>query len=135
MAEPKIAHCFFCSHIPPADLSNKDKWREVATHILKYNKKLPKRTKVWIAHVLAERKARIELKPIAKDPSYEPTELGEENRANAKLQLSGKTHDVTCLCPKCKRQHLEKLEIEFLRLPHLWIIENKPAVLCGNCKR
>ena len=128
--ETRTYQCFCCNHDP----FNSPK--ELAQHIMT-QKKGHHKSKIWAAKVIAGATLRnkVEIKPIPKDPDYKPTELGEENRANMKLQLSGKTHPITCLCPKCKRQHLESLEIEFLRLPNLWIIENKPAVLCGNCKR
>jgi hypothetical protein len=133
MTELKIAHCYFCPHIPPENLSPQDKWKEVATHILKFHKKIPKRTKVWIAHVLAERKERIEIKPVSKDPDYKPTELGVLNRLNSKVQLSGEMEEVLCYCSKCHRDHKKSLETEFLRLAHPWLINGKPVMLCAKC--
>jgi L-asparaginase II len=122
--------CFCCNHAPFNSPT------ELALHISS-QKKGHRKSKMWAAKVLAGSTLRnkVEFKPVSKDPDKVATELGDENRANAKLQLSGKLHGVMCHCPHCRQPHKEMLEVEFLRLEHLWLIENKPAVLCGNCKR
>ena len=132
---PKIPHCYFCSYLPPSDLSLKDKWHNSCAHMLSSHRNImSNKTRKWCMIVLSEKIDRVEIKPVSKDPDKKPTEYGEENRANAKKQLSGRLEGITCYCPHCKRQHFTQVEEEFLELPNLWIIENKPAVLCGSCR-
>jgi hypothetical protein len=139
MTTQKIPHCFCCSYIPPNNT-----WIEVARHTASevskkgtQTSRIHRKLQRWASKVIAGNtiKNRVEFKPVSKDPDKESTEYGDDNRANRKVQLSGEFHNALCFCPHCKRPHGESLPVEFLELEHLWLIENKPVVLCGSCKR
>jgi len=133
MTEPKIAHCYLCSYLPPTNLTPKEKWHNVCSHILSAHKNIPTHTKRWAMMVLSEKKERVEIKPASKDPDYKPTELGVLNRLNSKVQLSGKTKEVLCYCSKCHRDYKKLIEVEYLKVKHPWAINEKPVILCDKC--
>jgi hypothetical protein len=126
----KTYPCFCCNHEPFESIL------DLAKHI-RDAKHGHQKSKMFAAKVLAGStiKAKIELKHSDKDPDYEPTEFGEENRENRRVQLSGEQIYVNCYCPKCRQSHRFLLPVEFTELRFLWKIQNKPAIFCENCRR
>jgi len=118
--------CFICQKFFPD-------YKVLALHI--QTTKGHNKSKKFAAKVLCSVKDKLEIKPVACDPDYEPTEYGDDNRANVRLQLSGETIGVNCFCPHCKRLSHQNLPVEFLSLEHLWVLNGKPAVLCESCRR
>lgn len=48
--------------------------------------------------------------------------------------ISGNTITTRCYCPICKTSHVEMLPIEFLKDNNLWTFENKPCIVCHDCR-
>ena len=109
--------------------------RNRETHKLSYG------TRKWIAKMLAvntlSAKARHEIpKRIAQDPDYERTEYGNENRENARRELSGENEYVNTHCPQCNKGFRQLLPVEYFSNPLAW--RNRIGVLmvdCPNCRR
>ena len=112
--QTRTYQCFCCNHSP----FNSPK--ELAQHISS-QKKGHRKSKMWAAKVLAGSTLRnkVERKPVSKDPDKVATEYGDDNRENAKLQLSGQLHGIYCICPHCRQPHHKQVEVEFLILQHL----------------
>lgn len=113
-----------------------ESWKELAQHIIKEKRTHKNRnSRIWASKVLCEKKDKPKIKPVASDPDKKETALGEENRENRSIQLSGEFSVATCICPKCKNRHKQSLEVEFLSLEHLWLLNEKPAVFCESCRK
>lgn len=111
-------------------------WKELAQHIIQEKRSHKNRkSRIWASKVLCEKKNKQEFKQVADDPDKEKTELGDENRENRTMQLSGNFRAVLCYCPKCQTPFQTKLEEEYLALDNIWTIKNKPAILCEYCRR
>jgi len=110
-----------------------DSWKDLALHIGDPKFKHPRKSKVWAAHYLADVKTRPQLQHVPKDPDYQPTELGEENRANATKELSGKTRRLYTVCPQCKKQSDEDIPVEVSK--NIWNDSGRVFVLCQSCRR
>lgn len=108
-------------------------YKELALHIS--TTKGHRKGKKWAANFLMKVNERPEIKKIAVNPDYEPTEFGDENRANAKRELSGDQEYAGTVCPNCRRISRELLPVEFVHSNTAWRIGDKLAVNCGNCRR
>jgi RNase P subunit RPR2 len=96
-------------------------------------KKAHRKGKMWAAKYLAGRTIFAQTKNISSDPDKEKTEYGDGNRARMKVQLSGEIHNTRCLCPRCKKPHIEKLPVEYLESPLIWRKEDKVIKMCISC--
>ena len=115
---------------------------QLALHLDKNRKshKLSLGTRKWIAKMLLvntlSMKNRRELpKKIGVSPDYEPTELGEQNRANAARVLSGENLYENTHCPKCNKGSRQLIAVEHVESNRAW--RNSIGALmitCENCR-
>lgn len=117
-----------------------ESYYELAKHLNDNRKthKLNYGTRKWIAKMLAvnvlSAKNRREMPHrAAKDPDYEPTELGEENRANAKRQLSGENQYVNTQCPQCRVKSRQLVEQEYAVSERAWVQDDRLLICCSRC--
>jgi len=128
--QTKTPSCYICN-------LNFNSWQELAHHIINSpKKKHPFKSRAWAQRYVQRDLLRqqIDYSKNFTDPDKERTEYGDTNRENSKLQLSGKSKNVRCFCPKCQRNHTTKLEIEFISLLFAWRINNQLVVICDSCR-
>ena len=108
-------------------------FKELALHIS--TTRGHRKGKKWAANFLMKGNERPEIKKIAVNPDYEPTEVGNENRRKAVKELSGDTEYAYTICRTCKRTGRELLPAEFVHSDTAWKIGDKLAVNCQGCSR
>lgn len=109
-----------------------ESWQELALHIMQ-NKKSHRKSMKFAARVLATVNIRETPHRAPVDPDYKSTELGEQNRANATKELSGKTRRLYTVCPQCKRQSDDDIPVEVSK--NIWNDNGRVFVLCQSCRR
>lgn len=124
--------CFYC------DFSAPD-YQTLATHV-SGSKKGHRRGKRWAAKYLMVNglsfDKRHELpKRVANNPDKEKTAFGDENRANSKRVLSGKTEFARVFCPWCKKHNQRELPVEYTGSQFAWHREQCLVVCCEGCAR
>lgn len=105
---------------------------ELAVHISS-SKKHSRKSKKWAAIYLMRVNKREMPKKVPVNPDYQPTEYGNENRANATVELSGKEEYQNTICPRCNRQGRGLVPVEHVRKPEAWRIGSRLAISCEKC--
>jgi hypothetical protein len=113
-------------------------WGELALHISEHKKTHKKKAdRMWAASYINKKllQQKVEIKHVSDDPDKIKTEYGNEQRENAKCRLSGENLYTNCICPKCKNTYRDLIEIEYLKLPFTWKVDNRLVKLCQGCER
>jgi len=105
----------------------------LALHISS-SRKGHRKGKRWAAKYLAGRTLRPEIKRIAENPDHENTEFGEENRANAKREISGDNEYTQTICPNCHIPARQLIPVEYIQSDNAWREKGVLVLDCQGCR-
>jgi hypothetical protein len=125
----KIPQCKVCGVVF-------EDWKALAWHIHN-NKKSHKKSQRFAAQVLVGvRDSRPKITRVGKDPTYEPTEYGKEQRANAVRELSGESIYENTHCPTCGKGSRILVPLEHAESDRAWRNTlGRLMVDCDGCRR
>ena len=106
-----------------------ENFKELALHISRVKHKKGRK---WAANFIMKVQERPEIKKVAENPDYVPTEYGDENRRNAKRELSGENEYAPTICPTCDRKSRQLLPVEFIHNSQAWQINGVYVVSCKD---
>jgi hypothetical protein len=109
-------------------------WHKLALHIAS-SKKGHRQGKKWAAMFLAGKSLRPELKRVPLNPDEEHTDFGDNNRENAKREISGDNEYINTLCPQCKKPHRQLIPVEHIHNELAWRKDSVLCVICDVCRR
>lgn len=124
----KVPYCEVCHITFP-------NWLGLALHVMA-SKAGHRKWKKWAAKVVARNTLRPEIpRRNPESPDHESTEYGEENRANAKRELSGDQKYANTVCPTCKKPSRSLIETEFINSEWAWRVNGRLFLTCPSCRR
>ncbi|MCK9369916.1 hypothetical protein M0R04_08430 [Candidatus Dojkabacteria bacterium] len=126
MTESKQAICRVCNTDFGAD------WKALAKHIVSKKDKLHRKGRIWASKVLMNTKYLDSKKDL--NGRVPLTEQEKENKRDTKLEISGEEEFINAICPHCKVKYRAKVPIEYISLEHVWMINERYAIYCNDCR-